>query len=294
MQGAPRRRCLERIRLPASASDRSSHPACALFCAGLACSAGDAGVAGGFEPVTRVDGPHRGAITALAYHPAAALAVTASLDGEFKARKISGTPESALFRQSRRFLPAPLSGCLPDGSRRGPSAPTPLQTWARGDGGKRGAAAWRCRSVGFYQGHPLLAAAFSPDGSLLAVSGGGLVTLWEPLQNTHVGTLAAPALPYAEATRLVFAQSSPHLVTASEGPSGQVCVWDLLRLQLASSMQLDCRALSLDAGGSRVAAVVRPPAGKARTEGHYSIIQSCPFPLPWLAECAPPGARARP
>lgn len=51
-----------------------------------AAAEGGAGVAGGFEPATRVDGPHRGAVTALAHHPSAALVVTASLDGEFKAR----------------------------------------------------------------------------------------------------------------------------------------------------------------------------------------------------------------
>lgn len=49
-----------------------------------------------------------------------------------------------------------------------------------------------------------------------------------------------------------------------QGSSGQICVWDLLSLSLSASLQLDCRAISLDSSGARVAAVVRPPVSKAR------------------------------
>lgn len=39
---------------------------------------------------------------------------------------------------------------------------------------------WMCRSVGMYRGEIPHACAFAFDGSLLAVSYGSILTLWEP------------------------------------------------------------------------------------------------------------------
>ena len=83
------------------------------------------GVGGGasYRLSTRVEAPHRGGVSALAHHPAARVAATASGSG-------------ADFR-----------------------------VWARGRGKAGPSAAWRCRSVGFYQGRPMHALAFSRDGA---------------------------------------------------------------------------------------------------------------------------------
>ena len=87
-------------------------------------SGGGLGGGAAYRLSTRVEAPHRGGVAAMAHHPAARVAATASASG-------------ADFR-----------------------------VWARGRGKAGPAAAWRCRSVGFFQGRPMHALAFSRDGTI--------------------------------------------------------------------------------------------------------------------------------
>ena len=48
---------------------------------------------------------------------------------------------------------------------------------------------WVCESVGFYRNLPAGKAAFSDDGSLLAVVFGSCITLWDPENNQLKETL---------------------------------------------------------------------------------------------------------
>lgn len=51
---------------------------------------------------------------------------------------------------------------------------------------------WQCRSVGFYRDYPCSAAAFSGDGTALALGYGRHVTLWDWRDNALKGVLVPP------------------------------------------------------------------------------------------------------
>ncbi|KAF8061314.1 ycf24 [Scenedesmus sp. PABB004] len=133
---------------------------------------------------TSADAPHRGAITGLAAHPRSRAVVTTGSEGEY-----------------RSWAHAP--------ARRGAGG---------GGGAQRGH--WRCAAVGGYRGQPLGGAAFSADGSLLAVAAGGTATLWDPEQHALVAALPAPAGAGgagAALVKLVFMRRTPHLVGLLSG-----------------------------------------------------------------------------
>lgn len=69
--------------------------------------------------------------------------------------------------------------------------------WVRNEvsSSSRTAAAWRCLYVGNYLNTPCTDAAFSIDGSILAVSFGSTVALWEPQTSELLQTLHPPT-PY--------------------------------------------------------------------------------------------------
>ena len=75
----------------------------------------------------------------------------------------------------------------------------------------------------------MAAAAFSPDGSMLAAACAATITLWDVGNNSLVGTLAAPrSLQEASFTHLTFLHHSPHLVAAAGGPFPLLACWNLL------------------------------------------------------------------
>ena len=107
-----------------------------------------------------------------------------------------------------------------------------FKVWARGAAPW---APWRCRSVGFYQRRPMLAAAFSHDGSLLAVGAGDCVTLWEPMSNALVAVLQPLASAGPCVSFLAFpgacAGAPPLLCAASQGAGGGLSFWNVLSLK---------------------------------------------------------------
>ncbi|GAB4821000.1 hypothetical protein N2152v2_008046 [Parachlorella kessleri] len=128
---------------------------------------------------TLADQPHRsaagaGAVSCLAYHPTDHLVCTTS-------------SEAADFRVwARQRLPAKAGA--PAGH------------------------AWACRAVGSYRCQPMSAAAFSGDGSLLAVATGGTVTLWDAQRISLLGVLPAPlGAGGAAISHLAFLHDSPSL-----------------------------------------------------------------------------------
>jgi NET1-associated nuclear protein 1 (U3 small nucleolar RNA-associated protein 17) len=134
---------------------------------------------GAWALVTRVPQPHAGPLTALAFHPNLLLAVTAAHDAKFKLWE-AVPPARVSVGTDGRFAP-PGGGNAP--------APPPLRAGAEVGG-------WACRSVGLYRQSAAVAAAFSPDGSLLAVAyAPDVMTLWEPLSSMLLATLAQPLEP---------------------------------------------------------------------------------------------------
>ena len=199
-----------------------------------------AGAAAPYALNTRADAPHVGTVTALAFHPSLDVAATTSDDGEFK-------------------------------------------VWARGAGGAGGAAAagaarWRCRSVGSYKRRPLGAAAFSADGSLLAIGAGATATLWEPGSNMLVAAMpcgdtfatnsdrAAPHSLSPRLTQLAFSHHSLHLAGLLSTPTGDgdtLVVWDLLTLSVAWSCVVPhCVSLSADPAHALFAVAVNHSISK--------------------------------
>jgi len=83
---------------------------------------------------------------------------------------------------------------------------------------------WRCRSVGYYRNQSANAAAFSDDGSLLAISYGSIITLWDPVSIVLKHTLQFSQAEY-KLTRLAFITDSPFLVASS---LTHLYVWNLL------------------------------------------------------------------
>jgi NET1-associated nuclear protein 1 (U3 small nucleolar RNA-associated protein 17) len=116
--------------------------------------------------------------------------------------------------------------------------------------------------VGTYKNLPLHTGAFSPDGSLLAISAGNKVTLWDPESCALVGVLSPPVgLHPSESavTRLVFSSRSPHLIGTTPRA---VIVWDLLTSSVEWALPLHTSALVADPASSLFVVAVpapRPP-----------------------------------
>eukprot|EP01137_Pigoraptor_chileana_P009467 Opistho-2@57784 len=112
---------------------------------------------------------------------------------------------------------------------------------------------WFCRSVDFYQGLPAHAAAFSEDGSLVAVAFGSTVTLWDPVSNSLQGVLSYP--PSNEKVSFVaFIAASPFLVASTETT---VYVWNILTCSVWWSYRMNATSIAVDPSSPRFAAFVK-------------------------------------
>lgn len=103
---------------------------------------------------------------------------------------------------------------------------------------------WRCRSVGSYRQKPMLAAAFSSDGTILAVGAAELITLWNPSTNEMIRVLASSSSAYI--SLLAFVNHSNCLVAASSGIRGHLTVWDLSTLTVSWDCSMHVEALAVD------------------------------------------------
>ncbi|KAJ2079957.1 NET1-associated nuclear protein 1 [Coemansia sp. RSA 988] len=112
-----------------------------------------------YKLVTRIDNPHTGGVNAIAFCPAM--------------RRSSEDQEGLL--------------CVSTGRSDGMFRIWELQDVE--DGGH----VWTCRNTAQYRGLQPGGAAFSSDGSMLAVSFGGTVTLWDVCADRMVGSLVASA-----------------------------------------------------------------------------------------------------
>ncbi|MQL92234.1 hypothetical protein Taro_024859 [Colocasia esculenta] len=176
--------------------------------------------AGHYSLSTVIYEPHSNAgISALAFRPNHNMAVTSSYGGDFKI----WVYKSGMQQKYQKFL-------------------------------KSG---WRCQSVGSYRKRPMTAAAFSADGSVLAVAAESVVTLWDPDSNILVTVIGETYMPIV---KLSFSGNSEYLVTVSQGSKPQVAVWDMMRLSMSWSYRLLVEAVACAEDGSLFAILVLKPA----------------------------------
>ncbi|OAY64962.1 WD repeat-containing protein 75 [Ananas comosus] len=147
--------------------------------------------------------PHSDAgISAVCFHPGQSMAVSSSFGGDFKVWVHSSV--SRLRDQ------------------------------------KHEKAGWRCQSVGSYKRKPMTAAAFSADGSVLAVAAETVITLWDPDTNILVAVIGEALSPIS---KLSFVGKSEYLVSLSRSSKPQVALWNTSNLSMYWSYKLFAEAV---------------------------------------------------
>ncbi|KAL9243950.1 hypothetical protein vseg_017780 [Gypsophila vaccaria] len=100
---------------------------------------------------------------------------------------------------------------------------------------------WVCHSVGSYKGRPMTAAAFSADGSVLAVAAETVITLWDPDRNYLVGVMGETEMPISN---LSFVGKSEYVVSSSQGSRPQLSLWCSSKLNKSWSYNLSTEAIA--------------------------------------------------
>ena len=145
---------------------------------------------------------------------------------------------------------------------------------------------WRCRWVGKYKAEPMGAAAFSSDGSLLAVASGSNVTLWDAHAAELIAALEAPGADDARAhviTHMHFIVDSPYVVTGSEGA---LVVYNVLTKSVEWAVGLCVLGLAVDPASDHFVVVV-PHAGSSTAVLAFNRKMSKPIRGWKIKRCAP-------
>ncbi|GJN35466.1 hypothetical protein PR202_gb24246 [Eleusine coracana subsp. coracana] len=119
---------------------------------------------------------------------------------------------------------------------------------------ERNNSGWRCQSVGSYKKKPMTAAAFSGDGSVLAVAAESVITLWDPDNNALVGIIAEALSPI---TNLSFVGTSAFLMSLSQSSRPQVAMWNVSNLSMHWSYSLFAEAACCSPDGTAFAVLTR-------------------------------------
>ncbi|KAF7121402.1 hypothetical protein RHSIM_Rhsim13G0225800 [Rhododendron simsii] len=187
-----------------------------------------------FSLSTIVYEPHRESdISAIAFHPSSRMAVSSSYGGDFKV-----WIRNHKIRRKDQMLQ------------------------------KTG---WTCHAVGSYKKKPLTAAAFSADGSVLAVAAETVITLWDPEKNVLVAVIGDSLAPIES---LSFLGKSEHLVSTSRGSNPQVSVWSMSKLSVSWSYKLHAEAVTCSPDDSSFAVLALLPESSKLTESNETTLQS--------------------
>ncbi|XP_058199418.1 uncharacterized protein LOC131314646 isoform X2 [Rhododendron vialii] len=187
-----------------------------------------------FSLSTIVYEPHRESdISAIAFHPSSRMAVSSSYGGDFKVWICHHE-----IRRKDQMLQ------------------------------KTG---WTCHAVGSYKKKPLTAAAFSADGSVLAVAAETVITLWDPEKNVLVAVVGDSLEPIES---LSFLGKSEHLVSTSRGSNPLVSVWSMSKLSVSWSYKLHAEAVTCSLDDSSFAVLARLPESSKLTESNETTLQS--------------------
>jgi NET1-associated nuclear protein 1 (U3 small nucleolar RNA-associated protein 17) len=176
-----------------------------------------------------IEHPHKDRVVALTFHPHLNIVVTVGADKEFK-----------VWQTTAQAARPSMAG----------AAAVPARS------------TWSCRSVGQYRNFHAHDCSFSPDGSLLAVAHGQVVTLWDALTMTLQHTLLHP--PPAEYVRKVsFLSEGAHLIAVTRDV---LYVWNLLTSSVWWSCEIKCSALTVDPFSKHFAVLTTPPTDSIEEE----------------------------
>jgi len=191
---------------------------------------------------TRVNDAHKGSITSVKFHPTKNILATASSDHTFKLwDAVERSVDNTIAQRHRK-------------SEKGDDVEQD-----EGDSETKKLYSWRCLSVGSYKKFAVHDVAFSADGSLLAVTYGQIVTLWEVATLRLVHTLVHPD-PSEHILLVDFLSEGPFLVATS---SRRVFVWNLLTVQISWSYGLPAVNMVAVPGTSRFVVYVHDRSAKA-------------------------------
>ncbi|KAF7838030.1 WD repeat-containing protein 75 [Senna tora] len=178
-----------------------------------------------FSMSTLIYEPHRDAhISAIAFHPTRHMAVSSSYGGDFKI----WVSKDEIKQKSQMSL---NSG-------------------------------WMCHAVGTYKNKPMAAAAFSADGSVLAVAAGTAITLWDPDNNVLVAVVGESPTPIVS---IRFAGNSDYLLSVSHGSKPRLAVWNMSKLAESWSYRLQVEDVSCPNDSSFFAILALLPESNERT-----------------------------
>ncbi|KAF3950512.1 hypothetical protein CMV_023745 [Castanea mollissima] len=177
--------------------------------------------------------PHRDAgISAVAFHPTRHMAVSSSYGGDFK-----------------------VWVCNDEIQQKGQT----LQN-----------SGWACLAVGAYKKKPMTAAAFSLDGSVLAVAAETVITLWDPDKNVLLAVIGETLSPIVT---LSFAGKSEYLVSVSRDQKPELSVWNMSKLSLSWSYRLHIEAVACAVDLLSFAVLALLPESSMCTEPNESMSQ---------------------
>jgi hypothetical protein len=115
--------------------------------------------------------------------------------------------------------------------------------------------------VGSYRQRPILAAAFSLDGSVLAVAASEFLTLWNPATNGLIRVLSNSIVqPLQPIHHLAFVNQSTCLVAASSGEMPLLTVWDISTLSVRWCQAISAESLSVDPARASFAVLAGVPS----------------------------------
>ncbi|AES92286.2 putative transcription factor WD40-like family [Medicago truncatula] len=177
-----------------------------------------------FSMSTLVYEPHRDAhISAITFHPTCRMAVSTSYGGDFKIWVCR--EETQQKDQTHRNF------------------------------------SWMCHAVGSYKNKAMRAAAFSADGSVLAVAADTVITLWDHDKNELIAVVGETPSPIG---RLIFVGNSEYLLSVSYGSTPQLSVWSMSKLAASWSYRIQIEAVSCALDLSYFAIIALIPKSKER------------------------------
>ncbi|KAL6546997.1 hypothetical protein OROMI_022718 [Orobanche minor] len=118
---------------------------------------------------------------------------------------------------------------------------------------------WTCHALGSYKKKTMNAAAFSSDGSVLAVAAEKVITLWDPDRNTLLAVIGDSLEPIAN---LSFVGKSEYLVSTSRGLNPRLTLWNMSKLCTTWAYRLDTEAITCSMENSTFAVLVRSRLSK--------------------------------